>query len=144
MLVKNILNGKPNTTIYTITKDHTINEAVSDLSAHRVGVLVVSQNGKTIDGILSERDIIREMGKRGTTCLTDKVGDMMTGTVMSCTLSDTTQMVLETMTKGRFRHMPVVDQNKLVGVISIGDVVKARLAEMAGENAAMLDMIRGV
>ena len=103
MLVKNILSGKLNTTIYTITKDHTITDAVSDLSAQRVGVLIVSQDGKTIDGILSERDVIREMGQRGTTCLSDKVGDMMTGTVMSCTLSDTTQMVLETMTQGRFR-----------------------------------------
>ncbi len=144
MLVKKILNEKPNTTIYTITKDHTINEAVSDLSAHRVGALVVSGDGKTIDGILSERDIIREMGKRGTTCLSENVGDMMTGEVMCCTMDDTAQMVLETMTQGRFRHMPVLDKKKLAGVISIGDVVKARLEEIAEENAAMVDMIRGV
>jgi len=145
MLVKKILNAKPHTTIYTITKDHTIDDAVADLSAHRVGALVVSNDGKRIDGILSERDIIREMGKRGTACLSDTVEKMMTGSVQCCTVSDTAQMVLETMTKGRFRHMPVLDEKKgLMGVISIGDVVKARLEEMAGENAAMVDMIRGV
>ncbi len=145
MLVEKILGSKPKGTIYTITKDHTIADAVADLSAHRIGALVVSNDGKTIDGILSERDIIREMGKRGTTCINDTVESLMTGTVMSCDMSDTAQMVLETMTEGRFRHMPVINaKKKLVGVITLGDVVKARLEEISGENAAMLDMIRGV
>jgi CBS domain-containing protein len=144
MLVQNILGAKPKNAIYTVTKDQTIDEAVSDLSTHKIGALVVSNDGKTIDGILSERDIIREMGKRGTACLKEKVGDMMTGKVMCCSKSDTAEMVLETMTKGRFRHMPILENGKLVGVISIGDVVKARLEEIATENAAMVDMIRGV
>jgi CBS domain-containing protein len=144
MLVQKILDAKPQNTIYTVTKDQTIDEAVSDLSAHKIGALVVSNDGKTIDGILSERDIIREMGKRGTACLNEKVGDMMTGKVSCCSMSDTAEMVLETMTKGRFRHMPILEKGKLVGVISIGDVVKARLEEIATENAAMVDMIRGV
>lgn len=143
MLVQNILGAKPNTKIYTITKSHSVDDAVSDLAAHRVGALVVSDDGKTIDGILSERDIIREMGKRGTACLSEKVGDMMTGVVSCCTKSDTAQSVLEAMTEGRFRHMPILEKGKLIGVISIGDVVKARLEEMATENAAMVDMIRG-
>jgi CBS domain-containing protein len=104
---------------------------------------VVSDDGSTIDGILSERDIIREMGKRGTACLSEKVGDMMTGVVSCCTKSDTAQSVLEAMTEGRFRHMPILEGGKLIGVISIGDVVKARLEEIANENAAMVDMIRG-
>jgi len=144
MLVQNILKTKAINKIYTITKDHTIDDAVSDLSAHRVGALIVSSDGKTIDGILSERDIIREMGKRGTACLSEKVGEMMTGSVSCCTKSDSAELVLEAMTKGRFRHMPILENGKLVGLISIGDVVKARLEEMANENSAMVDMIRGM
>lgn len=144
MLVQNIIGGKPNQEIFTITKNQTINEAAADLSAYRVGALIVSHNGKSIDGILSERDIIRELGKRGPACLSDKVSDFMTKNVSSCGLSDTAQSVLEAMTKGRFRHMPIVDDDKLIGVISIGDVVKARLEEIANENAAMVDMIRGM
>lgn len=144
MLVKSILGAKPSHKIYTITKGHTIDEAVSDLAAHRIGALVVSDDGKTIDGILSERDIIREMGKRGTACLAEKVGDMMTGAVSCCSMKDSAQSVLEAMTEGRFRHMPILEDGKLVGVISIGDVVKARLEEMASENSAMVDMIRGI
>lgn len=144
MLVQNILNTKPSNKIFTITKDHTIDDAVSDLSTHKVGALIVSSDGKTIDGILSERDIIREMGKRGTACLSEKVGDMMTDAVSCCTKSDSAEMVLEAMTKGRFRHMPILEDGQLIGLISIGDVVKARLEDMANENSAMVDMIRGV
>jgi CBS domain-containing protein len=144
MLVQNILKTKSSNKIFTITKDQTIDDAVSDLSAHRVGALIVSDDGKTIDGILSERDIIREMGKRGVACLRDKVGDMMTSSVSCCAKSDSAEMVLETMTKGRFRHMPILEGGKLIGLISIGDVVKARLEDMANENSAMADMIRGM
>jgi len=144
MLVQNILKTKAINKIYTITKEQTVDDAVSDLSAHRIGALIVSSDGKTIDGILSERDIIREMGKRGTTCLSEKVGDMMTGAVSCCTKSDSAEMVLETMTKGRFRHMPILENGKLIGLISIGDVVKASLEDMANENSAMVDMIRGM
>jgi len=143
MLVQAIVGGKPNSKIYTINKNQTIDDAVSDLAAHRVGALVVSDDGKTIDGILSERDIIREMGKRGTACLHDKVGDMMTGAVSCCAMSDDAQSVLEAMTEGHFRHMPILENGKLAGLISIGDVVKARLQEMANEHSAMVDMIRG-
>lgn len=144
MLVQHIMGGKPNSKIYTITKAHSIDDAVSALASHRVGALVVSDDGNTIDGILSERDIIREMGKRGTACLSEKVGEMMTGAVSCCTKSDSAQSVLEAMTEGRFRHMPIVEKGKLIGVISIGDVVKARLEDIANENAAMVEMIRGV
>ncbi len=144
MLVQNILGEKTINKIYTISKNHTIDDAVSDLAAHRVGALVVSDDGKTIDGILSERDIIREMGKRGTACLSENVGQMMTSAVSCCSMKDSAESVLEAMTEGRFRHMPILEKGKLVGVISIGDVVKARLKEMATENSAMVDMIRGV
>jgi CBS domain-containing protein len=144
MLVQNIIGNKTSNKIFTISKNHTIDDAVSDLAAHRIGALVVSDDGKTIDGILSERDIIREMGKRGTACLSENVGQMMTNAVSCCSMKDSAESVLEAMTEGRFRHMPILEKGKLVGVISIGDVVKARLQEMATENSAMVDMIRGV
>lgn len=144
MLVQNILGAKSSNKLFTISTNHSIDDAVSALSSHRVGALIVSNNGKTIDGILSERDIIREMGKRGTACLSETVGDMMTGTVSCCEKNDTAEQVLEAMTKGRFRHMPILENDILIGLISLGDVVKARLEEIGNENSAMVDMIRGM
>ena len=143
MRVEDIIAAKPHQSVFTIKKSNSIDEAVSELANRKVGALVVSDDGKTLDGILSERDIISEMGKRGTACLADTVGDLMTGTVSCCGTSDTADKVLETMTEGRFRHMPILDDGKIIGLISIGDVVKARLDEMARENSAMVDMIRG-
>mgnify|MGYP000073450283 FL=1 len=144
MRVEDIIAAKPHQEIYSVKKSSSIDAAVSELSNRKVGALIVSDDGKILDGILSERDIIREMGKRGTACLGDNVGDLMTGTVSCCAKSDTADKVLETMTEGRFRHMPILDGGKIIGLISIGDVVKARLDDMARENSAMVDMIRGL
>lgn len=144
MRVKDILLSKSNSGVLTISQSQSIRDAVADLAAQKVGALVVSDDGATIDGILSERDIIREMGQVGPECLDKSVAELMTGTVSCASLNDTSQQVLETMTTGRFRHMPILDDGKLSGVISIGDVVKARLEEMAQENSAMVDMIRGM
>ncbi len=143
MRVKEILEAKANRGVLTITQNQSIHDAIAELAARRVGVLVVSSDGASIDGILSERDIVRELGQQGIECLSKPVGELMTGTVISCQMGDASKQVLETMTDGRFRHMPVVDDGKLVGVITLGDVVKARLKEMDEENSAMVDMIRG-
>lgn len=143
MIVQSILGDKEHTKIFSIQKSQTLAEAAADLATHRIGALIVSQDGKTVDGIISERDIVRELGKRGAACMSDKVEDVMTSTVTCATLNNSTQDVLETMTQGRFRHMPVLTDGVLVGIVTIGDVVKARLKEMAHENAAMLDMIQG-
>lgn len=143
MQIKKILDGKPHAEIYSISKDLTVRDAVADLAAHRVGALVVSPDGEKIDGIISERDIIREAGKGGLECFSKPVSEVMTSKIVSCVQSDTAEAALKMMTDGRFRHLPVVDGDKLVGLISIGDVVKARLNEVEHENSAMLDLISG-
>jgi len=103
----------------------------------------VSADGASLDGILSERDIVREMGKRGTACLNEPVSNLMTAKLVTCSPSDTALEVLEMMTKGRFRHIPVMEDGNMIGLISIGDAVKARLAELAMEKDALEGMIMG-
>ena len=143
MLVQAILKSKPSQDIITISPESPVSEAVSLLSAKRIGTVVVSDNGTTPDGVLSERDIVRELGRRGSACLKELVGDMMTKSPVTCTPEDTADKVLAVMTDGRFRHMPVMDNDRMVGVISIGDVVKARLDELSHEKDALQDMIMG-
>jgi len=90
-----------------------------------------------------ERDIVRELGKRGPACLSEKVESLMTAKLIGCTRGDQTDAVLQTMTDGRFRHMPVIEGGQMVGLISIGDVVKARLEELRAEKDALEGMIKG-
>ena len=143
MIVTQILKSKPNSTIISVKPDAHVAAAVKILSDKRIGTVIVSRDGASLDGILSERDIIREMGARGTACLDEAVSSMMTSKLITCTPNDTADGVLEKMTKGRFRHMPVIDDGKLIGLISIGDVVKARLAELSMEKDALEGMIMG-
>ena len=105
--------------------------------------MVVSSNGKTALGILSERDIVRELAKSGPDCLRTPIASIMTAEIVGCGLSDTSDGVLAAMTAGRFRHMPVVEAGEMVGLISIGDVVKAQLSELEMEKTALEDMIKG-
>ena len=155
MVVKNILAKKGSTKVETISPTATIAEAAQILSDKKIGALIVSETGKTVDGIISERDIVRELAASGNACLGGVVSSIMTKEVMVCEPSERAVRVLERMTQGRFRHMPVVDGGKMVGLlsivvngelaglISIGDVVKARMAEIEMENTALADMIRG-
>ncbi len=143
MLVSQILNSKPAQGVETVAPDTRIFEAAEVLSARKIGSLVVSKDGDTPLGILSERDIVRELGRDGAVCLNGKVSDYMTAKVVTCTLDQSADEVLETMTNGRFRHIPVMDGDKMVGLISIGDVVKARLSELAMERDALEGMIMG-
>jgi CBS domain-containing protein len=143
MLVAQILNGKANDEVVTIRPGATVAAAAETLSSRRIGALIVSSDGKTPEGILSERDIVRELGKRGPVCLNDKVSDIMTSKLVSCTREDSAVAVLERMTEGRFRHMPVMEGKVMAGLISIGDVVKARLSELSMERDALEGMIMG-
>ena len=113
------------------------------LSEMRIGAVIVRDSGNELDGILSERDIVRELGRRGANCLNDKVAALMTSNVKTCSPVQTSQEVMQMMTDGRFRHMPVMDDGKLVGVVSIGDVVAARIKEVQFENDAMAEMFAG-
>ena len=104
---------------------------------------MISGDGKRVDGIVSERDVVRELGRRGPACLTDRVESLMTSKVTTCSRHDSSDLVLAVMTEGRFRHMPVVENGQMVGLISIGDVVKARLSELSAEKDALEGMIKG-
>ena len=143
MLVRDILFTKQIGKIISVAPTDTVSSATELLSEMRIGAVIVRDAGNEMDGILSERDIVREIGRRGVACMSDCVLELMTTNVKSCSSTDTTQAVMQMMTDGRFRHMPVIDEGKLVGVISIGDVVAARIKEVQFENEAMAEMIAG-
>lgn len=143
MNVNQLLQNKPLPGVLTVKPGDTISDAAIILSEKRIGALIVSEDGAQIDGILSERDIVREIGKNGVGCMSECIRDYMTSTVIACKLQDSVVSLMSKMSKGRFRHMPVVDDGKLVGVVSIGDVVKARIELIEQENAALTDMIHG-
>lgn len=143
MLVSQILKSKADDAVVTVAPGTSLAKAAEVLSARRIGALVVSPDGKQVAGILSERDVVRELGRRGVVCLTDTVDTVMTAKIVTCALGDRTNAVLQMMTEGRFRHMPVLEGGMMVGLISIGDVVKARLAELNAEKDALEGMIKG-
>ena len=144
MLVQQILTSKGGEGgVISVTPDAKVADAAQLLSSKRIGTVVVSKDGTSLDGILSERDIVRELGKRGAGCLNETVSGMMTSKLVTCTPQDSADAVLKMMTDGRFRHLPVVSDGKMIGLISIGDVVKARLAELSMEKDALQGMIMG-
>jgi CBS domain-containing protein len=143
MIVQQILKGKPTAGVITVKPGTSVAAAAQVLSDNRIGSVVISADGQQCSGILSERDIVRELGKRGPTCMSDKVEEMMTKIIETCGLSDQSESVLERMTEGRFRHMPVMDDGAMIGIITIGDVVKARLTELAMEKDALQGLIMG-
>ncbi|SIO08624.1 CBS domain-containing protein [Rhodovulum sp. ES.010] len=143
MQVHQILKAKLVPGVATVTPDTTISQAAAELAARRIGSLVVSPDNAAVAGILSERDIVRELGRRGAGILSEPVSAIMTREIKTCSLEDTADGVLAMMTEGRFRHMPVMDNGKMVALISIGDVVKARLSELSMEKDALQGMIMG-
>ncbi len=141
MTVKAILSRKGNDVI-TIESTVTLSAAVNILAERRIGALVVVASAdKQVAGILSERDIVRALAQRGPGALQEAVGQVMTRRVVTCTESDTVAALMERMTQGKFRHLPVVERGKLVGLVSIGDVVKHRLGEMEHESNALREYI---
>lgn len=143
MIVMHILKLKGSSAVATITPSTSVSEAAAILADKRYGALVVSAGGGDIAGIISERDIVRGLAREAGGCLSMPVSKLMTERVETCAPSETSNSVLERMTSGRFRHMPVVEDGKMVGLLSIGDVVKARITEIEQENAAMADMLSG-
>jgi CBS domain-containing protein len=141
MIVRNIIDSKASHQIIMMKPTEVVRSAVEILAKHRIGAVIVTRDGDIVDGILSERDIVRAIGTKGVSILDLQVQDLMTAEVIGCHPEDTAISVLEKMTDGRFRHMPVIEANKMIGVISIGDVVKARITEIQSENAALTDMI---
>lgn len=142
MLVRQILKSKGDS-VFTTRPDTLISDAAQTLSKEKIGVLVVSPGDGSVVGILSERDIVRSLGERGAACLSQTVESLMTRDLIYASLSDTGEKIARQMSEGRFRHMPVLEDDKLIGIVSQGDVVKARLEELTMENESMQGMIMG-
>ena len=141
MTVKTILNQK-GTEVTTIAPGATLSSAVLTLAKQRIGALVVTGADHRVVGILSERDIVRAIAARGTQALDEPVGRAMTRDVVTCTERDTVAELMERMTAGKFRHVPVIDQSRLTGIVSIGDVVRVRVEELNHDAEALQEYIR--
>ncbi len=145
MNVKAILAAKERNlggNVVSIEPTADLKTAAELLSEHRIGAVVICGAGGRLAGILSERDIVRAIAKLGAAALALSVGQVMTRNVATCTEDDNIASIMERMTAGKFRHMPVVAQDKLIGLISIGDVVKLRVGEIEQDAEAMRDYIR--
>jgi CBS domain-containing protein len=143
MNVQSIIGGK-GPVVATITQTSTLRDAVQVLTERRIGALVVSGDGKAIEGIVSERDIVRATAASGPNALDGSVGSVMSTDVVTCSVGDGVDRLMALMTERRIRHLPVVDERgHLSGIVSIGDVVKARLSELEEENHALSEYITG-
>jgi CBS domain-containing protein len=140
MTVSVILAGKGRD-VASIEPNATLSAAIRMLADKRIGALLILGADHRVIGVLSERDIVRSLAERGAEALDEPVSRTMTRNVSTCTEKETISSIMERMTDGKFRHMPVVEQGRLVGIISIGDVVKHRVREMERDSAAMHDYI---
>jgi CBS domain-containing protein len=141
MHVEDILSVK-GSNVLSIEPTATLEIAVRTLAQHKIGALLVLGPDRRIVGILSERDIVRVLAEQGASALTQPLAQVMTRKVFTCSPSETIGVIMERMTAGKFRHVPVIDQEQVVGVVSIGDVVKYRLQEIEHESAALRDYIQ--
>ena len=140
MSVGKILSSKGNA-VMTAQGSQSLLDASRMLAEHRIGALVVTGSGQSVAGILSERDIVKAVAKGGAAALDERVEDHMTKRVVTCVAASSINQVMEVMTAGKFRHVPVVLDGRLDGMISIGDVVKHRLAELENESQALREYI---
>lgn len=144
MLVSQIIKDKAISGVVCLGRQARVSEAAGLMAAKRIGTIMVSDDGKTPQGVVSERDIVREVGKRGAGVLDESLGDIMTANPVGCAPGDRAIQVLQTMTEKRFRHMPVLDEaGEMIGLVSIGDVVKGRLDELSAQADALKNMIMG-
>jgi CBS domain-containing protein len=143
MNVQSILAAK-GTKVATISADASLSQAVASLRDHGIGALVVSADGTSLDGILSERDVVRSIATHGDDTLDLLVGSAMSGNVITCQPDDTIEKLMAMMTERRIRHLPVLEADgAIAGIVSIGDVVKYRLVELESENSHLHDYIDG-
>jgi CBS domain-containing protein len=140
MNVEHILSDKGRKVV-TIAPSKSLAEASQVLPENRIGAVIVSDGSNAVLGILSERDIVRAVAAGGGAALGEPVSRHMTGKVVTCTSRMAINDLMETITTGKFRHVPVVENGALVGIVSIGDIVKHRLAEIESESRALRDYI---
>jgi len=136
MFVSDILSQKGGL-VFTVTMGTTVAQIAQQLATRRVGSVLVMADTDTVAGIVSERDLVTAMSRHGGGALELEAGQVMTRDVVTCHPDDSIDQVMEKMTVGRFRHLPVVDRGELLGLVSIGDVVKARLEEARHETEAL-------
>lgn len=142
MILKSIMPNKPSSLV-TIAPTASIANAVQLLSKHDIGALLVSSNSKPIEGMLSERDIVRSLADPEQDTLSLRVQQLMTADVHTCTINSTVAELMSLMTTKRIRHVPVLDDAQLSGLVSIGDVVRARLNELESERQQIQEYITG-
>ncbi len=142
MNVDGILRAK-GANVVTIRPDASVGQLVDGLREERIGAMVVSEDGRTVLGIVSERDVVRGLADRGPRILDAPVAELMTRQVFSCTPQDSVKHVMAEMTKRRIRHLPVITDGALAGIVSIGDVVKNRLEEMETETNVLREAYIG-
>ena len=140
MHVKDVLAHK-GAAVATVTPGALITEVIAALAEHHVGALVVTSDGRTIEGIVSERDVVRALHTRGAELLGTQVREIMTVNVLTSSPGDEVRSLAKTMTEKRFRHMPVVVDGALAGIVTIGDIVKNRLDELETEHDQLVDYI---
>ena len=140
MLISTLIRQK-GPFVATIRPEATVAELLDGLEQHRVGALVVSRSGEEIDGVVSERDVVRHLARTGAELLHRPVSSVMTREVFTCAPNDTVEDLMGVMTRRRIRHVPVVEDGRLGGIVSIGDVVKSRLDEIEGERDDLIDYI---
>ena len=140
MTVRSILNTKGHQ-IMSVEPDVKLSDAIRLLGEKKIGAVLV-MNQSRLEGILSERDIVRVLGERGAGVLEEPVAQVMTRKVVTCKETDTVAELMEIMTTGKFRHLPVLDNGKVAGLISIGDIVKRRVQEYEAEQEALRDYIK--
>lgn len=136
MLIAHVLQDK-GATVHTLAADATLHEAAEELNKRKVGALVVMDGGSVVIGVFSERDVVRELARGGVDALSAKVATAMSRQVVTAELKETVDEGLARMTDRRIRHLPVLEGGKLVGIVSIGDLVKHRIAAVEAESAAL-------
>jgi CBS domain-containing protein len=142
MLISDVLRVK-GTQVITVIPDTTVRQLVAILAEHRIGAVVVSHDGIAVDGIVSERDVVQALARRGAAVMSAKVTAIYTAQVHTVTPQSPIEDVMRIMTERRVRHAPVVADGRLQGIVSIGDVVKIRLGELQAERTALTDYITG-
>jgi CBS domain-containing protein len=142
MKVSHLLETK-GSEVSTISQERTVKDAVALLKERGIGALVVTGASPPLVGMFSERDVVRALATSGEKALDQKVAELMSRDVVTCTLATDLNELMTTMTERRFRHVPVVEDDRLLGLISIGDVVKARLEELEHDKRDLLDYVSG-
>jgi len=140
MQVRHILRDKGREVV-TILSDATLSEAARLLASKRIGAVVVRDRDGSLAGMLSERDIVRALAQASVSALPQTVSKYMTHAVATCCETDSVDEIMEMMTRGRFRHVPVVDEDRITGIVSIGDIVKSRIAETVQEAQSLREYI---